>query len=76
MKHSKVLLNRLRESVGERSGCSPLYLKVLRSDLFRLLGQYMAFEDLVVDMEATEDGYEMTVSLKVSDFFELGKGVE
>ena len=76
MKHSKVLLNRLRMSVGERSGCSPLYLKVLQSDLARLLGQYMAFEGLGITIEATEGGHNMIISLKANNFFELGKTME
>jgi len=76
MKHSKVLLNRLRASVGEKSGCSPLYLKVLKSDLARLLSQYMAFEGLELGIAASNSGYDMTINLKATDFYELGRGVE
>ncbi|MCL2555819.1 MAG: hypothetical protein FWE03_02205 [Firmicutes bacterium] len=76
MKHNRVLLNRLKENIGDNRGCSQLFLKVLKSDLARLLGQYMAFEGLELAIIPNNDRFDMQVQLNISQFFELGKGVE
>jgi|GEM_PF-2658205 len=76
MKHNKMLLDRLKESVGEKSGCSPLFLKVLKSDLARLLEQYMALEGLEVGIVPSGSAFALRVECRVHEFFELGKNIE
>ena len=76
MKQSTIMLERLRQTVTNKSGCSPLYLKVLKSDLHRLLGQYLHHEDLELSVRAADKGFDLTISLRVNEFFELGRGEE
>ena len=77
MRKSSVMLDRLKNSVGSKSGCSVLYLKIIKSDLARVLGQYMCFEDLEINVvksqRAERDSYEMKITLNASEFFELGR---
>jgi len=68
------MLERLKQSVTNKSGCSPLYLKVLKSDIHRLLSQYLHHDDLELSVRPANKGYELTISLIVNEFFELGRG--
>jgi len=80
MKQSANTIKRLNELSNTNSGCPPLFLNVLKSDLSRLLSQYMQVDEMgfkvkqVQTFEKNIEQYEFLIDLKVSKFVELGKG--
>ncbi len=68
------IAQRLKETVSKKSGCSVLYLKVLKSDLTKILKEYMKFSDLDIDVAECGENYQMNISVKISEFFDIGRG--
>ena len=78
MKRSHAALQRLKESLPGKNGINPLFLKVLKSDLHRLLSQYASFDDIEFSVEPIldTDEYSLTIGIGIKEFFELGRGRE
>lgn len=72
--NNDIMVKRLKETVNKKSGCSVLYLKVLKSDLNKLLKEYMKFSDIDFDVTESSEGYNLNILVKVKEFFNIGRG--
>ncbi len=72
--NNNLMVKRLKETVNQKSGCSVIYLKVLKSDLNKLLKEYMKFSDIDFDIAESSDGYNLNIAVKVKEFFNIGRG--
>lgn len=70
--NSAITEERLRKSVAEKSGCTPLFLRVLKSDLQNLLTQYMKLSGIDFSVSSAETGYNLRIDVSVNEFTELG----
>ncbi|MCL2675343.1 MAG: hypothetical protein FWE84_01965 [Firmicutes bacterium] len=73
--NSNLIMDRLKENVGAGGGCSVVFLKALKSDLNKLLKQYMDVTDIDLAAKEDGDGVDLFVTVRASEFFDIGRGV-